>query len=205
MQYLKQKKTSDFYCIAIYLERSINNKTMEMSVKERLKLFLREESIKDTDFCRTIGVSTGFISGMRVSIQPDKLKSIAINFPRLDIGWLLTGEGSMLKNESSSTSASFPEETQNKKKNSDTSLENGDLLYKMYIDIQKKDAEIKELHTKLLSMSEEIGNLKTLLKDKQHSESLTTNSDSHVETVQKKRSSSRISGSSAQPDAPAIK
>lgn len=70
---------------------------MEMSVKERLKLFLREEGIKDTDFCRTIGVSTGFISGMRVSIQPDKLKSIAINFPRLDIGWLLTGEGSMLK------------------------------------------------------------------------------------------------------------
>ena len=177
---------------------------MEMSVKERLKLFLREEGIKDTDFCRTIGVSTGFISGMRVSIQPDKLKSIAINFPRLDIGWPLTGEGSMLKNESSSTSASFPEETQNKKKNSDTSLENGDLLYKMYIDIQKKDAEIKELHTKLLSMSEEIGNLKTLLKDKQQ-ESPTTNSDSHAETVQKKRNSSRISGSSAQPDVPTIK
>ena len=85
-----------------------------------------------------------------------------------------------------------------------SSLKNGDLLYKIYIDIQKKDAEIKELHTKLLSMSEEIGNLKTLLKDKQQ-ESPTTNSDSHAETVQKKRSSSRISGSSAQPDAPTIK
>lgn len=63
---------------------------MEVSVKERLKLFLKKEGIKDVDFCRIIGVSTGFISGMRVSIQPDKLKSIAINFPRLDIaGFLL--------------------------------------------------------------------------------------------------------------------
>lgn len=173
---------------------------MEMSVKERLKLFLREEGIKDTDFCRTIGVSTGFISGMRVSIQPDKLKSIAINFPRLDIGWLLTGEGSMLKNESSSTSASFPEETQNKKKNSDTSLENGDLLYKMYEDYKKlqekvlaeKERRIKELETKLAQLEKQ-------------QESLTTNSSSHAETAPKKRSSSRISGSSAQTDVPTIK
>jgi len=170
-----------------------------MSVKERLKLFLREEGIKDTDFCRTIGVSTGFISGMRVSIQPDKLKSIAINFPRLDIGWLLTGEGSMLKNESSSTSASFPEETQNKKKNSDTSLENGDLLYKMYEDYKKlqekvlaeKERRIKELETKLAKLEQQ--------------ELSTTSSDFHAEIAKKKRSSSRISGSSAQPDAPTIK
>ena len=118
--------------------------------------------------------------------------------------WIITGKPTWKVVVYPLTSASFPEETQNKKKKSDTSLENGDLLYKMYIDIQKKDAEIKELHTKLLSMSEEIGNLKTLLKDKQQ-ESPTTNSDSHAETVQKKRSSSRISGSSAQPDAPTIK
>jgi len=34
---------------------------------------------------------------MRVSIQPDKISSIALKFPELDTGWLLTGEGSMLK------------------------------------------------------------------------------------------------------------
>lgn len=74
---------------------------MENSVKERLKLFLKKSNIKAIDFCRSIDVSSGFISGMRESIQPDKLKSIAINYPILDIGWLMTGEGSMLKSNSS--------------------------------------------------------------------------------------------------------
>lgn len=70
---------------------------MENTVKERLKKFLKENNISGADFCRSIGVSSGFISGMRESIQPDKLKSIAINYPSLDIGWLMTGEGDMLK------------------------------------------------------------------------------------------------------------
>lgn len=64
---------------------------MNSSVKERLKLYLIKNNIKQTDFCRTIKVSSGFISGMRESIQPDKLKSIAINYPDIDIKWLLTG------------------------------------------------------------------------------------------------------------------
>jgi hypothetical protein len=68
---------------------------MEDTVKERLKLFLKESEIKGIDFCRTIKVSSGFISGMRESIQPDKLKSIAINYPSLNITWLLTGVGEM--------------------------------------------------------------------------------------------------------------
>ena len=76
---------------------------MEDSVKERLKLFLRSYNIKAVVFCRSIGVSSGFISGMRESIQPDKLKSIAINYPCLDIGWLLTGIGEMERVESSNS------------------------------------------------------------------------------------------------------
>lgn len=72
---------------------------MEDSVKERLKQFLKQSNIKGVDFCQSINVSIGFISGMRESIQPDKLKSIAIKYPRLSIEWLLIGEGSMLKPE----------------------------------------------------------------------------------------------------------
>lgn len=73
---------------------------MENTVKERLKLYLKKNKIKAVDFCNTIGVSSGFISGMRESIQPDKLKSIAINYPTLDIRWLMTGIGSTLKDDS---------------------------------------------------------------------------------------------------------
>lgn len=74
---------------------------MEDSVKERLKLYLEHVDIRAVDFCKSIGVSSGFISGMRESIQPDKLKSIAINYPLLDIGWLMTGIGEMEKSEPS--------------------------------------------------------------------------------------------------------
>lgn len=158
---------------------------MEVSVKERLKLFLKKEGIKDVDFCRIIGVSTGFISGMRVSIQPDKLKSIAINFPKLDIGWLLTGEGSMLKNEIKSTASPNTMDTA--------------YIYNMYEDYKKLQAEI------IAEKERRIKELETKLAKLEQQESPTTNSDSHAETVQKKRSSSRISGSSVQPDAPTIK
>lgn len=122
---------------------------------------------------------------MRVSIQPDKLKSIAINFPRLDIGWLLTGEGSMLKNEIKSTASPNTMDTA--------------YIYNMYEDYKKLQAEI------IAEKERRIKELETKLAKLEQQESPTTNSDSHAETVQKKRSSSRISGSSVQPDAPTIK
>lgn len=71
---------------------------MKTSVKERLRYFLKINDIKAVDFCRSIGVSLGFISGMRESIQPDKLKSIAIKYPSLNISWLMTGIGEMGNN-----------------------------------------------------------------------------------------------------------
>ncbi|MFI3302728.1 MAG: hypothetical protein SNH35_03580 [Rikenellaceae bacterium] len=50
-----------------------------------------------TEFGRRIGVSSAFITSMRQSLQPDKIQSIATEFEGLNITWLLTGEGSMLK------------------------------------------------------------------------------------------------------------
>ena len=80
------------------MNKNVEKKTYD-SVKVRLKMLLTENRIKESDFCRLLKVSQGYISGMRTSIQPDKLKSIAINFPTWNIGWLLTGEGEMLKGE----------------------------------------------------------------------------------------------------------
>ncbi len=68
-----------------------------MSVKERLIEYIEYKQITKSAFCDTIGVSKAFISSMRQSIQPDKIKSIALNFEDLNTGWLLTGEGEMLK------------------------------------------------------------------------------------------------------------
>ena len=66
------------------------------TVKERLTSYLAFKRINKSEFGRIIGVSTSFIASMRKSLQPDKVASIAQNFPDLNIQWLLTGEGNML-------------------------------------------------------------------------------------------------------------
>lgn len=70
---------------------------METTVKQRLIFFLEEKNISKTDFGNKIGVSNAYVTSIRKSIQPDKIKSIALNYPDLNIDWLLTGKGEMLK------------------------------------------------------------------------------------------------------------
>ena len=70
---------------------------MENTVRQRLESFLELKKISKSEFGRLIGVSSAYITSMRKSIQPDKVKSIALNFPELNINWLLTGNGEMLK------------------------------------------------------------------------------------------------------------
>lgn len=69
---------------------------MGSTVKERLKEFIRYKKLSQSSFLELCGLSSGFISGMRVSMLPDKVDSIATNFPELNIAWLLTGSGEML-------------------------------------------------------------------------------------------------------------
>ena len=86
-----------YFKALLYFRIILNSKGMETTVKERLMKYLYKKDIKSNYFCSKIGVSAAFISSMRKSIQPDKLYSIAVNFPDLNIEWLLTGEGNMLR------------------------------------------------------------------------------------------------------------
>lgn len=86
-----------YFKALLYFRIILNSKCMETTVKERLMRYLYKKDIKSNYFCSKIGVSAAFISSMRKSIQPDKLYSIAVNFPDLSIEWLLTGEGNMLR------------------------------------------------------------------------------------------------------------
>lgn len=76
------------------------------TVKERLSWYLEQKGVNKSEFGRRIGVSSAFISSMRKSIQPDKVAAIQAQFPDLNLNWLLTGEGEMLNNETTS----LPEE-----------------------------------------------------------------------------------------------
>lgn len=75
-----------------------------MDVKQRLKAYLNAKKVSQLSFCNALGVSSGYISNMRKSIAPDKISSIATNYPDLNIQWLLTGQGSMLNDEKLSPS-----------------------------------------------------------------------------------------------------
>jgi len=81
---------------------------MESSVKQRLILFLEYKNITKNKFEKLCGLSTGYIKNMRVSIQPEKIRNIAAIFPDLNTGWLLTGEGEMLKKNDGTVSESAP-------------------------------------------------------------------------------------------------
>lgn len=71
----------------------------QYDVKYRLIQYLEIKKVSKAEFGRAIGVSSAFVTSMRKSIQPDKVESIALNYPDLNITWLLTGNGEMLRTE----------------------------------------------------------------------------------------------------------
>lgn len=170
---------------------------MEKPVKQRLKKVLSSKRVSITALCKAIGVPQPTLNRQINTDAPMTLTNILLildYFSDVSVTWLLTGEGAMLKNESSN-----PEITIAPTLNKQTSISQQENVVP-YILYEKLQEKLCEQATTIGKLQNELDNLK-----KQQQESPTTNSDSHAETVQKKRSSSRISGSSAQPDAPTIK
>jgi hypothetical protein len=66
-------------------------------MKKRLIEFLAYLGIGQNKFETTIGTSTGFVSKVGDSIRKANLAKISAAYPELNISWLLTGEGGMLK------------------------------------------------------------------------------------------------------------
>lgn len=68
-----------------------------MSVKIRIKDFCQSENITISAFEASIGVSNGYVNAISKSIGIDKLNTIIEKYSNLNIEWLLTGRGEMLK------------------------------------------------------------------------------------------------------------
>ena len=69
------------------------------TVKERLIEFLKFKRIGQVRFAESVGLSRGFVSNISKSIQPGTLERISKQYPDLNKGWLLTGEGKMILTE----------------------------------------------------------------------------------------------------------
>lgn len=65
--------------------------------KERLKTFISSINLTNAAFEKSLGLSNGYINSMRKGLGYDRLEQISNLYTDLNMGWLLTGEGEMLK------------------------------------------------------------------------------------------------------------
>lgn len=68
-----------------------------MSIKDRTRLFVKSQQITIKAFERSINASNGYINNISRSISLEKIDLIVEKYPVLNIEWLLTGKGDMLK------------------------------------------------------------------------------------------------------------
>lgn len=68
-----------------------------MSVKERIKEFCKAEGIPVSAFESSIGASNGYVNAISKSIGIDRLNTLVEKYSNINIEWLLTGKGEMLK------------------------------------------------------------------------------------------------------------
>lgn len=73
-----------------------------MKAIERLFIFFEDKGLKHTPMEKELGLTNGYLGKMRDrkgSIGSDILETIFYKFPNLSPDWLLTGRGSMLREE----------------------------------------------------------------------------------------------------------
>lgn len=68
-----------------------------MEIKDRISEFIRCNNITIAEFERNVNLANGYIKKFKGSIGSDKLNNIASYYPELNIEWLITGKGNMLK------------------------------------------------------------------------------------------------------------
>jgi hypothetical protein len=68
-----------------------------MNVKERLKDFIRSNEMSVIEFERSISVANGYVNSISRSIGINKIVTMLEKYPNINIEWLLTGKGTMLK------------------------------------------------------------------------------------------------------------
>lgn len=70
---------------------------MDFNFKQRLLTFLKHLEIGQNAFEKKVGLSNGVISKIKEGMTSESLKKIMEKYPDLNMVWLLTGEGTMLK------------------------------------------------------------------------------------------------------------
>lgn len=111
-----------------------------MNVRNRIKEFVKFIKIPISTFEKSISVTNGYVNSISKNMGIDKIELIIEKYPNLNIEWLLSGKGSMIKN-------SIKEENppDNYKELAESRKETIDLLKGKVVTLEK---EIAALHSK---------------------------------------------------------
>jgi hypothetical protein len=110
-------------------------------MKERLIKFLTYLKMGQNSFEEKVGLSRGFVNKVGDSIREKNLHKIITHYPELNVNWLKTGEGSMLKKESNNIKQSVTAGKNAKHINQVANAPTEDLVEI----IRKKDEQIDKL------------------------------------------------------------
>lgn len=80
-----------------------------MTVKERLKDFIKVEKITVKAFEESLEMSNGYVNSISKGIGDAYMRKLIEKYPNLNIKWLLTGEGQMLNSEEDGSNESIDE------------------------------------------------------------------------------------------------
>lgn len=69
-----------------------------MKTKDRLKEFVRFLNMGQNSFEKEVGIANGYLASKSQTISSDTIEKVTSKYPNLNLEWLLTGKGEMLKN-----------------------------------------------------------------------------------------------------------
>ncbi|MCX2719534.1 hypothetical protein [Lentiprolixibacter aurantiacus] len=94
---------------------------------DRLMQFISHAGLSARQFDISIGAANGYTLRMkknRASIGSDVIENIVRTYPQLNVAWLITGEGEMLKPEKQKELKAFEELSVEKQKEIESIIEN---------------------------------------------------------------------------------
>lgn len=123
--------------------------------KLRLTQFLKKIGSNNNQFVVKMGYAPSFLNS-KSGISEDRLTEIAIAYPNLNMNWLLTGDGEMLKNISENSENNL-KQTSPEERNMESTNENQDVPMSEILEFMKlvssnMDNQLKSFH---LQMSEQ--------------------------------------------------
>lgn len=134
---------------------------MENKLRERVRQYCEYMNIRVSQFEKKAGLSNGYFNQVSKKPSDAKLEAIAKAHPSLNIEWLCTGRGEMIKPTSETQRLTQPEVTAEEEPRGEGSL------------IAELRAQIERLESKVDQLNQEIGEKNALIKMMGHGEAET--------------------------------